>query len=201
MFFKKVNYNIIHDNLNDIWLVADISNKNYKFYYKYKHNPKIIKKRNFLDKYDNIFRIIITSTIVILLFLLLKSNTIDLTNDKIYSEYYTEYPFLTVSRSNSNIDNSLTTFQSNITKNNNDIISHFYNGVILQQEGKHISAIHEYNIVIQNKDNLFVDQAKWYTALCYLKNNDTQKAIEYFNKIEDINYKEKVANILAKIKK
>lgn len=198
MFFKKVNYNIIHDNLNDMWLVADISDKNYKFYYKYKKPTKIIRKKN---NADNIINIIATSTIIILLFLLLKSNTIDFTNDKIYDEYYTEYALLNNSRSSNNaVDNSLLTYQINASENPNNIIAHFYSGVLYQQEGKHINAIKEYNIVIQDNDNLFVEQAKWYTALCYLKNNDTRKAIEYFNKIEDVNYKDKIAKILAKIK-
>ena len=29
---KKPKYEIAHDNLNDIWLLYDLSNKKYKFY-------------------------------------------------------------------------------------------------------------------------------------------------------------------------
>ena len=37
----KWNYEIIHDNLNDQWFIADLSNKKYNFFCK----PKISKKQ------------------------------------------------------------------------------------------------------------------------------------------------------------
>ena len=34
-------YEIIHDNLNGQWFIVDLSNKKYKFYYRY--NPILFK--------------------------------------------------------------------------------------------------------------------------------------------------------------
>jgi hypothetical protein len=34
--------------------------------------------------------------------------------------------------------------------------------------------------VIDDKNNLYIDQAQWYLALCYLNTNETEKAKQLF---------------------
>jgi tetratricopeptide (TPR) repeat protein len=212
-------YDIIHDNLNDIWLIADLSNKKYKFYYRYKHtnNNLNIPQNRFKLSFSNIFNLIISTTLLFLLFISLNVNNQCINNDRIYKEFYTKYPSLSISRSevkNKNLinetllsinNNDYTSALKNIQiiinsgKNDNVIIAHFYKGVILQEKGKYKEAIKEYEQVIKNEDNLFIEQAHWYIGLCYLKDHNKNKAIEYFNKLSNSTYKNKSQEILSKI--
>jgi hypothetical protein len=41
---NKLKYEIIHDNLNDQWIIADLSNKKYNFYYRNFEFEKNYKK-------------------------------------------------------------------------------------------------------------------------------------------------------------
>lgn len=213
------NYDIIHDNLNDIWLIADLSNKKYKFYYRYKLSDNDLNIRpKFKLTISNTINIIISTILLLLLFISLNSSTRDMRNDKIYDNFYTEYPALSINRSNITIQNSfdeaiiemdnknyneaLKNFKTVIDegKNPNIIIAHFYTGAILQEKGRYRYAIDEYEIVINNKDNLFIEQANWYIGLCYLKNHQEDKAIKYFEKLlYNSTYKLQAEKILKKI--
>jgi len=53
-------------------------------------------------------------------------------------------------------------------------------GVSNFEEKKYPEAKQSFGRVIDDKDNLFVDQARWYLALCYLNTNETKKAKELF---------------------
>lgn len=67
-------------------------------------------------------------------------------------------------------------------------------GVTYQEIGNYKNAIKEYDIVCNNNDNIFVEQAKWYTALCYLK-FDKEKAYDRFKHISEANgYYQSMAN-------
>jgi tetratricopeptide (TPR) repeat protein len=83
-----------------------------------------------------------------------------------------------------------------------NMAGHFYNGVSLQETGKYSSAIQEYATVIVDKDNLFTEQAEWYTGLCYLQTNEEKKALKQFRKIAQREgfYQRKAQEILKKIK-
>lgn len=55
--------------------------------------------------------------------------------------------------------------------------------------------------VISHNDNLFIEQAEWYLALCYLKTGEQEKANLQFGKIitENSLYKEEAEDILNKL--
>jgi tetratricopeptide (TPR) repeat protein len=78
---------------------------------------------------------------------------------------------------------------------------HFYSGVALQETGKYQNAIQQYQTVITNKDNLFMEQAQWYIGLCYLQTNENKKAYKIFRKIATNEgfYQQKADAILQKI--
>jgi len=82
------------------------------------------------------------------------------------------------------------------------MVGHFYSGVSLQELGKYQKAISEYETVITDIDNLFVEQANWYIGLCYLQTNEDKKAYKQFKKIakEDGFYQLKAEAILRKMK-
>lgn len=84
----------------------------------------------------------------------------------------------------------------------NDMQSVLLKGVSNFEEKKYPEAKESFGIVIDNKDNLFVDQAQWYLALCYLQTNETEKAIKLFKTIGDENgiYRNDANKILKSLK-
>lgn len=50
----KCQYEIVHDNLNNQWLLVDLSNKKYKFYYKC-DITKTTKRLNTVKKKKSFF--------------------------------------------------------------------------------------------------------------------------------------------------
>jgi hypothetical protein len=138
----------------------------------------------------------------------------------IYEQYYSRYDGLNVTRSEniaSNIDQKLTIalqkfnnqdyetalnlLQEVTASDKDNPVSLFYSGVAFQELGKYESAITEYQAVVLNKDNLFIEQAEWYIGLCYLQTNESKKAIKQFRKIagEKGFYQPKAVAILNKL--
>jgi hypothetical protein len=136
----------------------------------------------------------------------------------LYQTYYNKYETAGVSRSSSmntdetfaralqkynkeDYESALNLLQEVLSKDQNNVAGHFYSAVSLQELGKYNNAIKEYEIVVVDKDNLFIEQAEWYIGLCYLQTKDEKKAIQQFKKIADGNgfYQEKAVAILRKL--
>lgn len=140
-------------------------------------------------------------------------------NYNIYQKYYNTYQLTGITRSaesntekdlkmalekfeNKEFESALILFNKVISIENNNIANHFYAGVASQETGKFDVAIKQYQTVILNKDNLFIEQARWYLALCYLQTNENKKAIYQFKQIAQKEgfYKLKALAILRKLK-
>lgn len=136
----------------------------------------------------------------------------------VYQKFYAKYETTGISRSsNTEADKTLSIalqkfndqeyetalklLQEVISKDNDNPVGHFYSGVTLQELGKYQHAIEEYQAVVINKDNLFVEQAQWYIGLCYLQTSESEKAIKQFRKIANGNgfYQPKAVAILNKL--
>jgi len=140
--------------------------------------------------------------------------------DNIYQKFYNRYETSGISRSsnamndqalalalqkfnNKDYISALNLFQEVISKDQNNVVGHFYSGVSLQELGKYKNAIDEYEVVVNETDNLFIEQAEWYIGLCYIQTKEDNKAIKQFNKIADNNqgfYQQRAVAILRKIK-
>ena len=137
----------------------------------------------------------------------------------VYQDFYTRYETTGISRASNSMpdgtfslalqkynkkdyQSALNLLQEVISKDPNNMAGHFYSGVSLQELGKYQNAIKEYEVVVIDKDNLFMEQAEWYIGLCYIQTRDEKKAIQQFKKIADSNgfYKEKAVAILRKMK-
>ncbi len=137
----------------------------------------------------------------------------------IYQKFYAKYETTGISRSaeniqdptlatalqlinNQNYESAQSLLQELLSKDQNNTVGHFYSGVTLQELGKYKNAIEQYEAVVINKDNLFIEQAEWYIGLCYLQTNDNKKAIKQFKKIANDNgfYQPKAVAILNKMK-
>lgn len=101
-----------------------------------------------------------------------------------------------------NYDEALRLFGEILNKDSDNPVGNFYSGMAYQETGQYEKAIASYQHVIQTGNNLFIDQAEWYSGLCYLQMNDRKEVVRQFKKIVDSKnfYSEKAAAILKKIK-
>jgi TolA-binding protein len=84
----------------------------------------------------------------------------------------------------------------------NDMQTVLLVGISNFEEKKYPEAKQSFGRVIDDKDNLYIDQAKWYLALCYLNTNETAKAKQLFSQIgeQDGIYKKDAKKILRGLK-
>lgn len=137
----------------------------------------------------------------------------------LYNKYYQSYQTAGIVRSgNTTMDNTLTValqkfnaqeyesalalFQQVIAYDQKNPVGHFYSGVSYQETGRFTKAIEEYEIVIKDKDNLFVEQAEWYIGLCYLQTQERKKAYRQLDRISKSNsyYSKKADAIVRRLK-
>jgi len=138
---------------------------------------------------------------------------------EIYQKFYTTYQTTGINRSASletnlklseglqkfdsqDYQSAISLFRQVIENDQNNMVGYFYAGLALQETGKYNTAIQQYQTVISNKDNLFVEQANWYMGLCYLLTNEQKKAYSKFNEIAENKgfYQIKAQAILRKMK-
>lgn len=67
----------------------------------------------------------------------------------------------------------------------NQITAKFYSGVCYIELEEFDQAIESFSFVINDKDNLYVEQADWYLGLIYLMNNQRQLALAQFELISN----------------
>jgi hypothetical protein len=82
-----------------------------------------------------------------------------------------------------------------------NLMSKLYRGLSFVELADYNSAILDFQAIIDHNDNLFVDQANWYLALCYLRTNQSDKANEQLNNISSGRsiYKTKAQKILKEL--
>ncbi|MFA9389833.1 MAG: tol-pal system YbgF family protein [Prolixibacteraceae bacterium] len=103
---------------------------------------------------------------------------------------------------NQKFRSALAQFSIVLQENPEHPMCNFYTGLSHQQLNEFNFAIHSYQKVIDEKDNLFIEQAEWYMALCYLRTDESKKAYSTFNKIITNNgyYKKDAKEIIKKLK-
>jgi hypothetical protein len=137
----------------------------------------------------------------------------------VYQKFYAKYETTGISRSsntlanqtlaialqkfnNQDYESALNLLQEVISRDMDNTVGHFYAGASLQELGKYQNAIKEYQAVVIQKDNLFIEQAEWYIGLCYLQTNENKKAIKQFKKIANQKgfYQQEATVVLRKLK-
>ncbi|HEY3371347.1 MAG TPA: hypothetical protein VGK10_10890 [Prolixibacteraceae bacterium] len=139
--------------------------------------------------------------------------------DDIYQKFYTRYETAGISRSsnsmsdgtfalalqkynNQEYQSALNLLQEVISRDDKNVAGHFYSAVSLQELGKYKNALEEYQVVVVDKDNLFIEQAEWYIGLCFIQTQEDKKAIKQFKKIVNGKgfYAQKASAILRTMK-
>jgi len=66
-----------------------------------------------------------------------------------------------------------------------DMYSSLLNGISNFEINKYTEAKQSFETVINEKNNLYIDQAQWYLALCYVKTGEKDKAIRQLEIVKD----------------
>jgi len=137
--------------------------------------------------------------------------------DEIFTEYYKPYEVTVSFRSadteiNSLLTNALQAYQQEnynealglfqqVLEKRNDISAQMYSGISYMEIEKYRKANKSFQDVIKAKDNLFIDQAKWYSAMCYVKLGEIQNAKSLLMELSQTSafYKNKSAEIIKEL--
>lgn len=123
--------------------------------------------------------------------LLIRGNS----EDKLLIEGFQKYE-------NRDYNGALLIFNQILNKDPNNIPVQFYAGISNIESGKYRNALKPFNYISSHNHNLYVEKARWYAALCYLKLDEDGKAKEIFKEISTSNssYKYKAKNIIKSLK-
>ncbi|MCD4664879.1 MAG: hypothetical protein K8R68_06370 [Bacteroidales bacterium] len=125
------------------------------------------------------------------------------TNEQLYARYYMPYPSDVSIRSDdistdnpinlgffeyekSNFREAADYFNSVLSKDSTNIPVRFYFGVSCMETGSLSEAESSFKIVIENKFNLFTEQAKWYLVLNYLKMDEREYNVQVQKLLDEI---------------
>lgn len=140
-------------------------------------------------------------------------------NDEVVSQLYKAYEPPTSQRSGQIAENADFTlaiefyntndfanaalfFSKVVESDPKDMQSVLLKGVSNFEDQKYPEAKSSFTTVIDNNNNLFIETARWYLALCYIKTDETDKAISQFTAITNEGgiYSKDARKILRKIK-
>ncbi|MEI6062127.1 MAG: tetratricopeptide repeat protein [Bacteroidota bacterium] len=137
-----------------------------------------------------------------------------LSNDSLFSQYYNSENVVDLTRGDQNIVEAVIKFQQKdfktaaelfkniLDKDNSNIAVWFYYGISNIETNNSNAAINAFNTIIKQNDNLYIEHAEWYLGLCYLKDNQKDKAIDQFlivaNNPDNYHHQE-AKNILEKL--
>jgi tetratricopeptide (TPR) repeat protein len=139
--------------------------------------------------------------------------------DEVISTFYKSYEPLADQRSGESVvnadftlalefyntndyENAALFFSKVLESNPKDMQSVLLKGVSNFEDQKYPEAKISFSTVIDDNNNLFIETARWYLALCYVKTNDTDKAISQLQGIVNDNgiYSKDARKIIRKLK-
>lgn len=123
-------------------------------------------------------------------------NPVKYTNNTLFEMYYTgeNAHNLTRSAGNSNdeamskyragdFNGALVLFNEILDKDADNIYIRYYTGLASMETNQNDRAANEFLYIIRQKNNLFVDNAEWYLALSYLRNNKVKESKQLLTQI------------------
>jgi tetratricopeptide (TPR) repeat protein len=141
------------------------------------------------------------------------------TKEDIFNEYYKPYEVTVSYRSAENELNSLLNQAFKAYKNEEfskalglfqqvlnqreDVAARMYSGISYIEIDKYHKANKSFRKVVNNEDNLFVDQAKWYMSICYVRIGDLSKAKNLLRDLQTTSqhYSSKSKEVIEKLEK
>jgi len=138
----------------------------------------------------------------------------NVSNDALFTQYYNAENIVDQTRGDQNILEAVIKFQEKdfasasvlfkniLEKDNSNIAVWFYYGISNIETKNYDSSIKAFSTIIKQDDNLYIEHAEWYLGLCYLKNNQKDKAIDQFMVVAsnpDNFHRQEAKNILEKL--
>jgi len=136
-------------------------------------------------------------------------------SSEVFEKYYNPYEITVTHRSGNtevdrlllnafekyeekNYEQALVLFEEVLETRKNDMALNLYSGISYMEEEKYQKAKTSFDNIISDKDNLFIEQAKWYLGMCYLKTENTEKAENVLKEIikEESYYKDVAVKVL-----
>jgi tetratricopeptide (TPR) repeat protein len=138
----------------------------------------------------------------------------NISSDALFNEYYNAENIIDQTRGDQNILEAVIKFQqkdyakaselfnSFLVKDKSNIAVWFYYGISNIETKKYENSIKAFSTIIKQNDNLYIEHAEWYLGLCYLKNNQKEKAINQFGVVAcnpENFHQQEAKNILEKL--
>lgn len=124
------------------------------------------------------------------------TNPVKYSNETIFEMYYTGESAHNVTRSGSNsndeamikyhegdFNGALLLFNEILDKDVNNIYVRYYAGLASIETKQNKRAINEFSFIVKNHNNLFVENAEWFLALSYLRDDQPKEAKKILEKI------------------
>jgi hypothetical protein len=183
------------------------------------HQETVVKRSTTIFNRNLLIIASVISVLIVgsLLVLLLKSNSY--TNEEIYAMYYRPYEATLNFRSadaginqdlrtamqyyeNKDFRNALVLFEKILSEDESRIGLNLYSGISHMEINEFDNAHSNFQKIIDDKYNLYIEQAEWYLGFCYLMTDNTEKAKMQFRQIaeKDGYYASKAIEILNKMK-
>jgi len=181
-----------------------------------------VPERNMVSKlvHGKLARIAAASVVLLIAIAVLTNNFTGnrINYDRIFDKYYETYKPLNVRSGSGEIDkmyrNALTAYQNEdyekalvlfeevLDLDQSRMEANLMTGVSNMELKEYEEADASFRKIINHNDNLFIEHAEWYIGFCYIKTENTDKAIRQFAKIASGNSlnKDKAKRILRKIK-
>jgi TolA-binding protein len=221
---------ILHKEINesiDEQEIIKLKNKLNKIYYQFRKTENEDAKEIILDSAplkrgftpQKRMVIIAASFTLIVIFgvLLYKSMNKVYSDNELFGMYYKPYEPDIIIRSEiykpgdlenaillydkGNYNTAFDKFVNIIIKDNNNYLAQFYLGLTCMELNKFDTAIDQFTSISENWESPFRYHLEWYLALCYLKNNNKEKARALLIQIKSENryYQTKAEEILDKL--
>ncbi len=210
----KHDYNLSVDINNsvleeDVMALRETMDYMYKEELVVKRTPSIFANRRFYYAAASAALLIATGGLI------QRISSPDMATGEVFDKYYTPYEITVTHRSGNtevdrlllnafekyeeqSYDQALVLFEEVLETRNNDMALNLYSGISYMEEEEFQKAKTSFDNIISDKDNLFIEQAKWYLGMCYLKTENTEKAEGVFKEIikEESYYKDVAVKVL-----
>jgi hypothetical protein len=135
-------------------------------------------------------------------------------NDALFNQYYNADNIVDQTRGDQKIVEAVIRFQqkdykaasvlfkSILDKDDTNIAVWFYYGISNIETKDYANSIKAFSTIIKQNDNLYIEHADWFLGLCYLKNNQKNKALDQFRVVAsnpDNFHNQEAKNILGKL--
>lgn len=139
----------------------------------------------------------------------------NLSDDALFTKYYNSENIVDQTRGDQNIVEGVIKFQQKdfakasvlfkniLDQDNSNIAVWFYYGISNIETKNYSNSIKAFKTIILQNDNLYIEHAEWFLGLCYLKNNQKEKALTQFRIVAsnpDNFHRQEAKNILEKLK-